>query len=203
MIPGIVLAAGKSQRMGRPKALLPIGPAGETFLERIVRTLLEGGVQDVMAVLGADAGLIRADPRLGRLRVRLVENPEYERGQLSSLLAGLRVADRPGVRGVLVTLVDVPLLQASTVSAILAAYSAGAPRIVRPANSGRCGHPVIFDRTLFDELRQTGMGGANAVIRAHRDEVRDVEVADEGAFVSIETPGDYERHLGRPPRDPS
>jgi molybdenum cofactor cytidylyltransferase len=197
MIPGIILAAGKSSRMGRPKALLPIGSAGATFLERIIQVLLDGGVEDVVAVLGADASLIRCETPLDAVRARLVENPGYERGQLSSLLAGLRAVDRPGVRAILVTLVDVPLVSASTVGAVLRAYAAGGgARIVRPTRHGRFGHPVIFDRTLFDELRHAGAGGAKDVIRAHPDEVRSVEVPDEGAFLSIETPEDYARHLG-------
>jgi molybdenum cofactor cytidylyltransferase len=199
MIPGIVLAAGKSLRMGQPKALLPVSPGGETFLERIARVLLDGGVEDVIAVIGSDAPLIRAAMPLRRtIRARFVENPEYEQGQFSSLIAGLRAADRPGVRAVLVTLVDVPFLSAATVGAVLRAYraSGGAP-IVRPTKYGRHGHPVIFDRRLFEELRHAdAAAGARTVIRAHDAEAWNVEVRDSGAFISIETPEDYQREIG-------
>jgi molybdenum cofactor cytidylyltransferase len=199
MIPGIVLAAGKSSRMGRPKALLPVSPGGETFLEHIAHVLLDGGVEDVIAVIGSDAAVIRAAMPLQRtMRARFVENPDYEQGQFSSLLAGLRAADRPGVRAVLVTLVDVPLLSSATVRAVLHAYraSGGAP-IVRPTKHGRHGHPVIFDRRLFEELRHADAAtGARTVVRAHDGEAWNVDVPDIGAFISIETADDYEREIG-------
>jgi len=209
MVPAIVLAAGSSSRMGRPKALLPLGGGGETFLSRILTTLREAEVDDRLVVVGYDAAAIKASlaqlnlsaPRRARgalslsKGVRLVENVEYERGQLSSLQAGLRAADRPGVRAVLVTLVDVPLVSAQTVRAVLDAYRRhpGAP-IVRPVRGGRHGHPVVFDRALFGELRAADPAvGAKLVVRAHHDEILDVDVADEGAFLDIDTPVDYER----------
>jgi molybdenum cofactor cytidylyltransferase len=205
MIPGIVLAAGKSSRMGRPKSLLPVEPGGESFLDRITRVLLEAGVGEVIVVLGSEASAVRAAvPWEKTARTRLVENPDYEQGQLSSLVAGLRAADRPGVRAVLVTLVDVPLVSAATVRAVLHAYrvSEGAP-IVRPARRGRFGHPVIFDRRLFEELRHADpAAGAKLVVRAHSAEAWGVEVPDPGAFISIETPQDYERYIGPFPGAP-
>ncbi len=199
MIPGIVLAAGKSSRMGRPKPLLPAGPGGESVLERVTRVLLNGRVENVIAVLGSDAPAVQAAmPAWMAARVRFVENPDCERGQLSSLLVGLRAADRPGVRAVLVTLIDVPLLSATTVRSLVRAHcaSGGAP-IVRLTSNGRHGHPVIFDRRLFEELRHADpAAGARVVVRAHGAEALDVEVPDAGAFISIETPEDYERHIG-------
>src|SRR5262245_36469590 len=113
MIPAIVLAAGRSTRMGRPKATLPIGDR-ETFLSRIVRTLLEAGVDDVVVVLGHDADAVAAAFAASGLRARLAVNADYDRGQLSSLQTGLAVVDRPGVIAALVTLVDVPLVSAET-----------------------------------------------------------------------------------------
>lgn len=201
MIPGIVLAGGDSSRMGRPKALLAVGH--DSFLERIARVLEEGGVEEVIVVLGRDAERIRNQARLPSPRVRLIDNPNPAGGQLSSLLVGLAAADRPGVRAVLVTLIDVPLLAAATVGAVLAAYRNRNERgphsrvsIVRPAREGRHGHPVIFDRSLFEELRRADRStGARSVIRAHADEVLDVEVPDEGAFIDIDTPADYERFI--------
>lgn len=183
--------------MGRPKALLPIG--SESFLDRITRILYEAGIEEVIVVLGSGADTTRASLPEPSYRARLIENPRPEQGQLSSLLLGLRAADRPGVRAVLVTLVDLPLLAAETVRTVLEAYrkSAGA-RIVRPARAGRHGHPVIFDRTLFGELRDADPAtGAKSVIHAHHLETIDVEVPDEGAFIDIDTPEDYAKHIGR------
>src|SRR6266567_666451 len=91
-IPAIVLAAGKSSRMGRAKALLPLGP-GVTFLSRIVATLANAGIDDVVVVVGHEAQSILEDAAARGLRARFVENSAYERGQLSSLIAGLNLVD--------------------------------------------------------------------------------------------------------------
>src|SRR5262245_14314823 len=95
--------------MGRAKALLPLAD-GDTFVTRIVRTLVEGGADDVIVVLGHEAREIAHALEERRVAARLVVNAEYDKGQWSSLVAGLAVADRPGVDAVLVTLVDVPFV---------------------------------------------------------------------------------------------
>src|SRR5580765_3585020 len=152
VIPAIVLAAGKSTRMGRPKATLPLD-GGDTFLTRIVGTFVEAGVEDVVIVVGHDADAIVtsfADADAAVSRARFVDNPDYEQGQLSSLLAGLKVVDRPGVVAVLVTLVDVPLVTTATVRAVIDRYRHTHAPIVRPVRGQDHGHPVLIDRSLFD-----------------------------------------------------
>jgi molybdenum cofactor cytidylyltransferase len=197
MIPAIVLAGGKSSRMGRPKALLPIGPTRETFFDRITRTLIEGGVEDVVVVVGSDADVIRAAVAPNSLRVRLVTNPDFERGQLTSLLAGLRTVDRPGVSAVLVTLIDSPFISATDVQRLIAARFKHRAPIVRPAKDGRHGHPVIFGRELFDELRRADPAyGAKAIVHAHAAEIVEIPTDGEGAFIDIDTREDYERWIG-------
>ena len=199
MIPAIILAAGKSSRMGRTKALLPVG-AGETFLSRLARILKEGGADDVIVVVGADAGAIRAAIARDSIEVRPVDNPDWERGQLTSLLAGLRAVDRPGVRAALVALIDVPLVSADTVRALIQEYTAGSNLIVRPGAGARHGHPVIFDRALFGEFRAADIReGAKSVVRAYAAETLNLEIDDEGAFIDIDTPAEYERLIGEFP----
>src|SRR4051812_20742307 len=111
MIPGIVLAAGKSSRMGRTKALLNVGDG--IFLSRVIQTLRDGGVHDITVVVGADADAIRSAVARMPHPVRVVDNPDYEQGQLSSLTAGLQAVDAPGVTAALVTLIDVPLVSSA------------------------------------------------------------------------------------------
>ena len=197
MIPAIVLAAGKSTRMGRPKANLPLD-GGDTFLSRIVRTFYDAGVDDVLVVVGHDAGaIVEAFSGVGAT-VRFVWNPDYESGQLSSLLKGLNAVDRPGLSAVLVTLVDVPLVTAGTVRAVLERYRETRAPIVRPVRGSQHGHPVVIDRSLFDEIRRAHPdGGAKPVIRAHSSTAGDVEVEDAGAFVDIDTVADYEGMVER------
>ncbi len=197
MVPAVVLAAGRSSRMGRAKATLPLG--AETFVARIVRTLKKGGADDVVVVLGHDADRIRSAMQDAMpADVRVVTNPDWERGQLTSLQAGLAVVDRPGVRALLVTLVDVPFVSADTVRAVLARYRDTGAAIVRPVSGSRHGHPIVIDRSLFDALRSADpAAGAKAVVRAAASPAGDVPVEDEGAFVDVDTPDEYRRYLSR------
>ena len=197
MIPGVVLAAGRSSRMGRAKATLTIDD-DNTFLSRIVRTFLAAGVDDVVVVVGHDAELVVSSLAASGLPARFALNRDYDRGQLSSLLTGLAVVDRPGVAAVLVTLVDVPLVSEATVRAVLEHYRRTRAPIVRPTSGRRHGHPLLIDRSLFAELRAAdATAGAKPVVRAHASEAGDVPVDDEGAFTDIDTAEDYARVTGR------
>ena len=196
MLPGVVLAGGKSSRMGRPKALLPTTQSGETFLDRITRTLLEGGVDRVLVVVGADAAAIAANAT-PHPSVTILNNPDWEQGQLTSLLTALRHVDETVATGVVVTLIDVPLVTPDTVRALVAAHRTHEASIVRPVAGGRHGHPVIFHRRVFEDLRRADRSqGAKSVVRARASEIHGVPVDDEGAFVDIDTLEEYERWIG-------
>jgi molybdenum cofactor cytidylyltransferase len=196
MISAIVLAAGASTRMGQAKAALPLGQTGETVVARVVRTLLEGGVPELVVVAGAHIDVVRAAMPPHESRARVIEHPGWAHGQLSSLLAGLDAIDDPLLEAALVTLVDVPLVRASTVAGVIAAWRRTKAPIVRPANGDRHGHPVIFDRAVFGDLRAADRNtGAKAVFAIHRDQIVNVEVDDAGAFEDIDTPEDYRRIL--------
>lgn len=195
MIPAVVLAAGRSSRMGRAKASLPLD-ATDTFLTRIVRTFLEAGVDDVVVVVGHEADAIVSSFSASGLPARFVVNHDYDRGQWSSLVAGLGVVDRPGVSATLMTLVDVPLVTADTVRAVLACYRRTHAPVVRPTAGSRHGHPLLVDRSLFAELRAADPAeGAKPVIRAHASAAGDIAIADEGAFRDIDTEEDYLRMI--------
>jgi molybdenum cofactor cytidylyltransferase len=194
MIPGLVLAAGKSSRMGRTKALLPIGSSGETFLTRIVRVMREGGIDRIVVVIGGDAAAVRASLARDDASLTTVENPRYEDGQLSSLLVGLHAVEQriDDVEAVMVTLVDLPLISPATTRAVLDAFRKhpDAP-LVRPRRGQRHGHPVIFNRSIFGELRRADPAqGAKPVVHAHAPEEVNVDVDDDGAFVDIDSPED-------------
>jgi molybdenum cofactor cytidylyltransferase len=192
VIPALILAAGRSERMGRPKALLASGTNGQTFVSRLVQTLRAGGVDDVLVI--GRAGDAALDAEVTRCDTRLVENPDPDRGQLSSLLVGLNVADRPGVRGILVIPVDIPLVQPSTIARVRNAFLDGDAPIVRAVHAGRHGHPVVFGRRVFDALRRADPGvGAKAVLRAHADAILDVDVDDPAVLCDVDTPDDYRR----------
>lgn len=195
MISAIILAAGASSRMGQPKAEMRFGQTGETVLSRIVSAILAGGVPQIVVVGGAHLDAVRRAMPTHEPRARVVEHAGWEQGQLSSLLAGLEaVDDHLLLEAVLVTPVDVPLVSASTVAAVIAAWRRSRAPIVRPVNGDRHGHPVIFDRSIFADLRSADPAiGAKAVFATHRDRVLNVEVNDAGAFEDIDTPEDYAR----------
>jgi molybdenum cofactor cytidylyltransferase len=193
MIRGIVLAAGASSRMGQPKAALPLGQTGETLIARVVRTLLRGGVPDVTVVAGAHIDAVVMAMPSHEPRARVIEHVGWRQGQLSSLQAGLTAIDGPLLEAALVTLVDVPLVQPSTVGAVIAEWRRTQAAIVRPADGDRHGHPVIFDRSVFADLRAADLNaGAKSVFAKHR--IVNVEVKDPGAFIDLDTPGDYDTY---------
>src|SRR5688500_7995743 len=193
MIRGIVLAAGASSRMGQAKAALPVGQTRETLIARVVRTLLRGGVPDITVVAGAHIDAVRMAMPSHEPRARVIEHVGWQQGQLSSLQAGLAAIDGPLLEAALVTLVDVPLVQPSTVGAVIAEWRRTQAPIARPANGERHGHPVIFDRSVFADLRAADLNaGAKSVFAKHR--IVNVEVKDPGAFIDLDTPGDYDTY---------
>ena len=192
MIRAIVLAAGASSRMGQAKAALTLGQTGETLIARVIRTLLSGGAPEVIVVAGAHIDAVRkALPH--EPRARMIEHAGWQQGQLSSLLAGLTAIDDPLLEGALVTLVDVPLVHPSTVAAVITEWRRTRAPIVRPAQGERHGHPVMFDASVFQDLREADPSvGAKAVFAKHRLRIVNVEVNDPGAFEDIDTPQDYD-----------
>jgi molybdenum cofactor cytidylyltransferase len=201
VIPGAVLAAGRSVRMGRSKALLPCGPPGsDTFLRRIIRSMHDGGIEDIL-VIGRpdDASLMEAVLRPD-VPARFVPNPDHDRGQLTSIVAAVNAVDHPGVRGLLIIPVDMPLVRSETFTALLRACAERPDTIVRATFQGRHGHPVIFDRGSFDALRHAQpIAGAKEVLHARPDRVLDVDVADEGVLKDVDSVEDYVAIFGRRP----
>jgi CTP:molybdopterin cytidylyltransferase MocA len=200
VIAAIILAAGHSTRMGAPKALLP-DRAGDPFVIRLIRTFFSAGIPDVIVVTGANHDEIvhRLESENAPARPRVVQNPDPGRGQLSSLWTGLAAAnERPDLEAVLMTLVDVPMVSVATVRAVVEAWRRTGAPIVRPAIGDQHGHPVLFDRAVFDELRRAPLTeGAKTVVHAHAPDVVNVPVDDEGCLADADTPADYERMTGR------
>lgn len=191
MIPAIVLAAGWSTRMGRAKALLPIGD--RTFVRTILDTLADGGVAGAVVVIRPGDTAIEAEVA-GAEFGRVVINPRAADGQLTSLIAGLDAVDAPDVSAALVTLVDVPLVRSQTIRTLCARAAVSEAAVVRAVYRGRHGHPVVFKRELFGALRRADpAAGAKPVVRAAT--VENVDVDDPGVAEDVDTPADYERLL--------
>ena len=191
---GIILAAGESRRMGYPKPLLKIGH--RTFIEHIAGTMLEV-VPRLVIVLGAHSDRVRASiPH--DARITIVENPNYARGQLSSLKVGLG-AIQPHAAGALVHLGDHPIVRVETFQAIVDFYDETGKPIVIARHNGQRGHPVIFDRELFAELQSCPEEeGARHVVNADASRVAYVDLPDPGINLDLDTPSDLVR-AGLPP----
>ena len=174
--------------MGRPKATLPWGE-DDTFVSSELRAMGEAGLTPLVLVCGVHAEETRAAiPH--DLGVTVVQNPEPERGQLSSLKIALRSLDaETDLTGALVALVDHPAIRASTLSALIEAVAEN--EIVIPLWNGKRGHPVIFGRGLWPEIfRAPDEAGARPVVRRDPRRVRQIDVDDPGVLVDIDTPDD-------------
>jgi molybdenum cofactor cytidylyltransferase len=194
MIHAIVLAAGASERMGEPKALLRIGTT--TFVNHIIKVLEASGITEITIVLGAGADLI--GPTLPPFRGRVVVNDKWETGQLSSLAAGLRAISPASAGGALVWPVDRPLVPRTTIAALLDAFRKHTAKIIVPIHGGRRGHPVIFPSKYFDELQNAqSTAGARQILHDHPEAVLEVETKEKGVLLNIDTPEAYRDHVAR------
>jgi molybdenum cofactor cytidylyltransferase len=162
-VAGIVLAAGASSRMGRPKMLLPMGSG--TLLSTVAAALLDAGLPQVVVVLGCDADRVRAGAGLrDDRRLHVVVNDDWASGMASSLRRGLD--ECAGAEAAVVALGDQPGMTSGRVGRIVSAWSPGVP-LVLPVHEGRAGHPVLFSRRLWPELcaLQGDVGGRDVVKR--------------------------------------
>jgi molybdenum cofactor cytidylyltransferase len=193
MISAVILSAGESSRMGRPKALLPI--EGQKFIERIVSVIGQSRVGRTIVVLGHHADELRG--QIEHLPIQVVVNPDYQRGQLSSLQAAIRhIKNDDQCDGMLVHLVDHPFIDVALVDALIQSFYEAKKLIVVPRHKGKRGHPVIFSRDLFEELLNAPFdSGAKAVVNAHRQETLEIEWQDEGITLDIDTPELYRKHV--------
>lgn len=195
MIVAVVLSAGESSRMGRPKALLPID--GQTFIEKIVAALKQTKVGKIIVILGHNARELQS--KISHLPVEILINTDYKLGQLSSLQLAVRnlQADLE-CDGMLVHLVDHPYLAPALVEEMIRRFYETKKRIIVPKFHGKRGHPVIFSNALFDEILSAPMEeGAKAVVNAHRAETLEIETEEEGIAVDIDTPELYQQHVRR------
>ena len=184
--------------MGYPKPLLIID--GTTFIEKIIATMLDV-VPRLVVVLGAHAERIRrAIPH--DERIVIVENPNYSRGQLSSLKIGLD-AVQPDAAGALVHLADHPIVRVESFRAVVDSFERTRKPIVIARSNGQRGHPVIFARSIFAELQNAPESeGARHVVNADASRIEYVDLNDPGINLDLDTPADLVRAgLAPPPKE--
>lgn len=193
---GVILAAGESRRMGRPKALLaaPGWEPPESFLDRMIG-LLAAHSAPVIVVLGAHADAIRGGAARAS-QATFVVNQRYPEGQLTSLQCGLRAVPEEAA-GVIFTPVDFPRVLAGTVAGVVAAFWRGdGSGLVIPRYQGRRGHPVCAARKFIPEfLELPAEAQARQIIHRHAAQACYVDVDDPGILRDVDDPEAY-RSLG-------
>lgn len=179
--------------MGRDKALLTY--RGQSFLESIIAVLGEAGIARVAVVLGHHAEEIRRAANLEGVEVAL--NPHYRRGQTSSLQCGLRALEDSALEAIVLCLVDHPAVSATTIRKLVQAFRQNHSPIVIPTHQGQRGHPVLINRSLFDNLLSLRADeGANQVTRKHQEATQFVEVDDPGILLDVDSPDAYRSLAG-------
>jgi molybdenum cofactor cytidylyltransferase len=170
----IVLAAGASRRLGRPKQLLELG--GEPLIRHIVRHAMAAQVSDVVVVLGNEAETIR--DAIGELGQRVVVNQDFAAGQSTSMVTGLTVLGSD-IDAAILMLGDQPTVSPELLKAMIERFQQTDALIVQPRyDDGKPGNPVLLSRRIFPELLAvTGDIGAREVVRAHRSDVESLDVS--------------------------
>jgi molybdenum cofactor cytidylyltransferase len=187
MICAIVLAAGKSERMGRLKALLPF--RGRTFLENILDAIHRSSIGHTVVVLGH----CRQDIEQAAPGLHFVFNPDFEQGMVTSLQTGIRALPRDSA-GAFLFLVDHPVVETETIEALTRAISSD--RIVQPTYNGRRGHPVFFGAEVLMEILQLPSSqGADVVVKRDPGRITEIPVDSAGILVDVDAPEDYEKLL--------
>ncbi len=193
MISGLVLAAGRSERMGTPKQLLPFGSL--TLIEQVIRTLTRSRLgKDVVVVLGHRA--MDIVKRISGLPVRLAYNPDPEGDMISSIRCGLAYID-PG-QAFLIALGDQPLVTTGIVDRLIDEYERRPEGMVLPVHEGKRGHPMILSPAYREEILFESMpGGLKALRDRHADSVRPVSVDTDAVLIDLDYRSDYEEALRR------
>ena len=190
MIAGIVLAAGRSSRLGRPKQLLPV--RGEPLLRHTLRGVLASSLDKVVLVVGHHAEAIR--DAVAGLSLDVVFNPDAALGQSTSVRAGL-AALPPDVEAAVFILGDQPSVDPDVIDALVTTWRESRAPVVAPHYEDGIGNPVLFDRRVFPELTAlAGDTGARPVVHAYQasSELQVVPVAGP-APPDVDTEADYDR----------
>lgn len=192
MIAAVLLAAGRSTRMGEPKLLLPW--RGEaTLISQVVKRYLSAGVDEIFVVTGANREAVEAaiDPQ----QAHTIFNPRYAHEEmLSSLQVGLGAVETTPAAAALVSPADIPDVKSSTIRALIDRWRAEEADIVAPSYEFQRGHPILIASVLFPAILKLGPGDTlRSYLRRHESGIRHVEVDDAGILRDVDTPKDYRR----------
>jgi molybdenum cofactor cytidylyltransferase len=189
-VAAVILAAGKSSRMGEPKQLLRLGE--NTVLGQTIENVRRSVLREIILVLGDSAEAIRRQLTLPE-SLTLVINPSWQQGMASSLRAGLSAVSHQ-TEGALILLADQPFVHPETLNRLVEQHCQSRAQIVIPTHRGVRGNPVLLDRSVFAEVMALeGDVGCRAIFANHLQGIVKVEVDDEGILLDIDNQDDYQR----------
>jgi molybdenum cofactor cytidylyltransferase len=183
-VAAVLLAAGKSSRMGRCKPLLPLGD--ETVIKRCLKTLYQGGVNEIIVVVSIHGDEVARAAR--KHPVLIAVNPDESGDMASSIRAG-RDATPPETTGIIVALCDYPLVMPGSVRALIDQHQRYPDSIITPTCNGRRGHPLLLPRLILAELA-AGIT-LRDLLRKDATRIREVPLDDTGILMDMDTPDDY------------
>ncbi|TET70601.1 MAG: nucleotidyltransferase family protein, partial [Candidatus Aminicenantes bacterium] len=178
MIWAMILAAGESKRMGKPKLLLPYGE--KTIIETIVETIVSSNVENTLVILGSDREKI--EEKIKNSPVKIVYNRDFRSGMLSSVQCGLKALPQE-TRAVLVVLGDQPKISADVINKLIDAYKSTGKGIVLPVYKKERGHPVLIDVKYGEEVENLSPEvGLRGTVYNHPEDILEVEVETPSIF---------------------
>lgn len=191
-VAAVILAAGRSIRMGETKQLLGLGE--NTVLGQTLENLAGARVDEIVLVLGFSAQtILRQLPVSATEDLKVVINQAYEQGMATSLREGLSALD-PQTNAALIVLADQPFIRPETLNRIIEEHRRTNAQIIIPLYKGFRGNPVLLDRSVFPEVMALeGDIGCRAIFTSHLEGIVMVEVDDVGILLDIDNKDDYER----------
>lgn len=187
----MILAAGESKRMGKPKLLLPFGE--KTMIETVIDRVIQSKVEKILVVLGSNREKI--EKKIGNLPLEIAVNPDFKEGMLSSVQRGLEALPEEA-QAVLVFLGDQPSIPSEVIDSVINAFRKTGKGIVLPVYKGERGHPVLIDMKYRHEVENLNPEvGLRELVYGQPDDILEVEVDDAGILRDINVIEDYMREI--------
>lgn len=188
----VILGAGRSSRMGRPKLLLPWGTA--TVLGHLIRQWTDAGATQIALVRAAEDEVLDQERLRAGASTDAIINPAPERGMFSSIQCAAQWTDwKTTITHWVIALGDQPHLRPDTLKQLVETVEKEPKAVWQPARKGRPRHPVVLPKSAFERLRTFGASDLKEFLNSAPETRRTVEMNDEGLDLDIDTPEDYER----------
>jgi len=189
----MILAAGESTRMGKPKLLLPFG--NETIIETIINQVTLAKVDKTLVVLGS--GWEKIKDKIKKFHLKTTVNPNFKKGMLSSVQWGFKALPEK-TRAVLVVLGDQPAISTAIIDKIIDAYQKTSKGIVLPVYKGERGHPVLIDLKYKGEVESLSHKiGLRGLVYSHPEDIMEVKVESPSILQDIDYLEDYQKELSK------